>query len=80
MLFKRKKKKERNKKGKQEHGNRISESTTNDWLIHNATTSSAIHSSSDYGGYDSGSHSTSCSSHSSYDSGVHLIVRQVVIE
>ena len=32
-----------------------SESTTNDWLIDNATTSSAIQSSSDYGGYDSGS-------------------------
>ncbi|MBJ8038101.1 hypothetical protein [Bacillus cereus] len=54
---------------KQEHGNRSSEGTTNDGLIHNTTTSSAIQSSSDYGGYDSGSYSSSCSSHSSYDSG-----------
>jgi len=69
MFFKRKKKKEQNKKVKQEHGNRNSEGTTNDWLIHNATTSSAIHSSPDYGGYDSGSHSSSCSPHSSYDAG-----------
>lgn len=68
MIFKRKKKKEQNKKVKQEHGNRNSEGTTNDWLIHNATTPSAIHSSSDYSGCDS-SHSNSCSSHSSYDSG-----------
>ncbi|MBJ8037398.1 hypothetical protein JDS83_26820, partial [Bacillus cereus] len=52
MFFKKKKKKEQNKKVKQEHGNRSSEGPTNDWLIHNATTSSAIHSSSDYGGYD----------------------------
>lgn len=54
---------------KQEHRNRNSEGTTNDWLIHNAMTSSVTQSSSDYGGYDSGSHSSSCSSHSSYDSG-----------
>lgn len=68
MFFKRKKKKEQNKKVKQEHGNRNSEGTANDWLIHNATTSSAIHFSSDYGGCDS-SHSSSCSSRSSYDAG-----------
>ncbi|WP_257153220.1 hypothetical protein [Bacillus toyonensis] len=53
----------------QEYAKRNSEGTTNDWLIHNTTPSSAIQSSSDYGGYDSGSHSSACSSHSSYDAG-----------
>ncbi|WP_218137476.1 hypothetical protein [Bacillus thuringiensis] len=43
------------------------ESTNNDLLIQ-TTTASVISSSSDYGGYNS-NHSTSCSSHSSYDLG-----------
>ncbi|MGQ3738900.1 hypothetical protein [Bacillus sp. FDAARGOS_1420] len=54
---------------KQEQAKRNSEGTTNDWLIHHTTTSSAIHSSSDYGNDDSGSYSSFCSSYSSYDAG-----------
>ncbi|PEP96795.1 hypothetical protein CN585_25250, partial [Bacillus toyonensis] len=62
FFFKRKKKK--NKVVTQSHVKRNKESTNKGWLIHN-TTSTAINASSDYGG----SHSTSCSSHSSYDAG-----------
>ncbi|OUB37584.1 hypothetical protein BK708_01450 [Bacillus thuringiensis serovar yunnanensis] len=68
LFFKRKKKKERNKKVAPGHVNGRNDNTTNDWLIHNTNTSSAISNSSDYSGYDH-IHSSSCSSHSSYDSG-----------
>lgn len=64
FFFKRKKRK---KAVAQSNIKRNAESTNNDLLIQ-TTTASVISSSSDYGGYNS-NHSTSCSSHSSYDSG-----------
>ncbi|MHB0802414.1 hypothetical protein PVK73_23140 [Bacillus thuringiensis] len=69
MFFKRKKKKEQNKKWKQEHGNRNSDCTTNDMWPHHTMTLNTINSNATYGSYDSSSHSSSCSSHSLFDSG-----------
>ncbi|MEH7150138.1 hypothetical protein V7095_06825 [Bacillus thuringiensis] len=64
MFFKRKKKKEQNKKVKQDSVKRNNDCTTNDmWPRHTITSNAA------YGSYDSDSHSSSCASHSSYDAG-----------
>ncbi|CUB58238.1 hypothetical protein BN2127_JRS10_04443 [Bacillus subtilis] len=55
---------------KRGHVKRNSDCTTNAMLFHHTLTSNIISSNSDYGSYDSDSHSSSCTSHdlgSSFD-------------